>query len=159
MHRRILDAIDVQNPTPESTTRAYIYAFLALLCTLLKVTAILSFIASKTHLASNQAEADVQHLWYGRRASTRMRTELMAAIYDKALKRKDLSGIVKTDNKQVAPPNQEKKKGKDEKDENDPKSGADVGKIVNLMAGDANRVSVFPQWLNLVLRPVSLPDL
>lgn len=64
----------------------------------------------------------------------------MAAIYDKALKRKDLSGIVK-DKKQVALPDQQKKKGEKEKDENDPKSGADVGKIVNLMAGDANRVS------------------
>jgi len=37
---------------------------------------------------------DVQHLWYGRRSSTRIRSELMAAIYDKALKRKDYSGIV-----------------------------------------------------------------
>lgn len=41
-----------------------------------------------------QAQADVQHLWFGRRASTRIRSELMAAIYDKALKRKDYSGIV-----------------------------------------------------------------
>ncbi len=37
---------------------------------------------------------DVQHLWYSRRSSTRIRSELMAAIYDKALKRKDYSGIV-----------------------------------------------------------------
>lgn len=44
-----------------------------------------------------KAEADVQHLWYGRRASTRIRSELMAAIYDKALKRKDFSGIVDKD--------------------------------------------------------------
>jgi hypothetical protein len=28
-------------------------------------------------------------MWYGRRASSRMRSELMAAVYDKALKRKD----------------------------------------------------------------------
>lgn len=41
-----------------------------------------------------QAQADLQHLWFGRRAATRMRSELMAAIYDKALKRKDYSGIV-----------------------------------------------------------------
>jgi hypothetical protein len=44
-----------------------------------------------------QAQADVQHLWFGRRASTRIRSELMAAIYDKALKRKDFSGIVDKD--------------------------------------------------------------
>lgn len=41
-----------------------------------------------------QAQADVHHLWYGRRAATRMRSELMASIYDKALKRKDFSGII-----------------------------------------------------------------
>src|SRR6266852_1730408 len=38
-----------------------------------------------------QAQADVQHLWFGRRAATRIRSQLMAAIYDKALKRKDFS--------------------------------------------------------------------
>ena len=66
----------------------------------------------------------------------------MAAIYDKALKRKDLSGIVK-DKKEVALPNQKKKKGEEQKDENDPKSGADVGKIVNLMAGGSAIRCVF----------------
>ena len=84
----------------------------------------------------------------------------MAAIYDKALKRKDLSGIVK-EKEQVALPDQKKKKGGEQKDENDPKSGADVGKIVNLMAGDANRVSgrtCIPR-LFLISRPVPLPDL
>ena len=44
---------------------------------------------------------DAQHLWFGRRAGTRMRSELMAAIYDKALKRKDYSGI--TSEKEDAP--------------------------------------------------------
>jgi hypothetical protein len=41
-------------------------------------------------------------LWlgYGQRAATRIRSELMAAIYDKALKRKDFSGITK---KRAAP--------------------------------------------------------
>lgn len=41
-----------------------------------------------------KAQADLQHLWFGRRAATRIRSELMAAIYDKALKRKDYSGII-----------------------------------------------------------------
>ncbi|EDR01376.1 ABC transporter [Laccaria bicolor S238N-H82] len=58
----ILDAIDLEHPTPESQTQVYIYAFLAFTCTLLK------------------AQADVQHLWFGRRASTRIRSELMVAI-------------------------------------------------------------------------------
>ena len=80
--RLILDAIDLEYPTPESQTRAYIYAFLAFTCTLLK------------------AQADVQHLWYGRRTSTRIRSELMATIYDKALKRKAFSGVVNKEEKE-----------------------------------------------------------
>ena len=62
----------------------------------------------------------------------------MAAIYDKALKRKDFSGIVDQDaaNKTAKPPGKEDPKG------DEPKAGADIGKIVNLMAGDANRVSL-----------------
>jgi hypothetical protein len=52
----------------------------------------------------------------------------MAAIYNKALKRKDFSGVVKK---------------KEANDKNDPKAGADVGKVVNLMASDANLVG-FP---------------
>lgn len=58
----------------------------------------------------------------------------MTAIYDKALKRKDFSGIVAAQEKKGA---EGEKKKKDDK----PKAGADVGKIVNLMAGDANRAS------------------
>ncbi|KIM37758.1 hypothetical protein M413DRAFT_448273 [Hebeloma cylindrosporum] len=137
----ILDLIDLKNPTPESRTRAYVYAFLAFACSLCK------------------AQADVQHLWFGRRASTRIRSELMAAIYDKALKRKDFSGIVNKDKKAEAgkaesvangvetKESKRKSKAKKKADKekaakaDDPQAGADVGKIVNLMAGDANRIS------------------
>jgi hypothetical protein len=35
--RRILDLIDMKNPTPESRARTYIYAFLAFACTICKV--------------------------------------------------------------------------------------------------------------------------
>uniref|UniRef100_A0A8H8CJP6 Multidrug resistance-associated ABC transporter n=1 Tax=Psilocybe cubensis TaxID=181762 RepID=A0A8H8CJP6_PSICU len=139
--KRILDLIDLEEPTPESRTRAYIYAFLAFTCSILK------------------AQADVQHLWFGRRAATRIRSELMAAIYDKALKRKDFSGVVNKDKKEEevkeSPSNgvetkeskrKSKAKKKEEKEKaakaDDPKAGADVGKIVNLMAGDANRISM-----------------
>ncbi|KAF8273971.1 multidrug resistance-associated ABC transporter [Lactarius quietus] len=112
--KRILDVIG--DPTPATRSRAYIYALLAFLCTLAK------------------AQADVQHLWFGRRAATRMRLQLMAAIYDKALKRKDYSGIVNKDNSKEVSDSRSRA--------NDPKAGADVGKIVNLMAGDANRVAM-----------------
>ncbi|KAF7799417.1 hypothetical protein EIP86_010651 [Pleurotus ostreatoroseus] len=72
--KNILDSLDARDRA--SLTRAYIYAVLALLSTLCKV------------------QADLQHLWYAKRATTRIKSELMVAIYDKALKRKDLSGIV-----------------------------------------------------------------
>ncbi|KAF9007200.1 hypothetical protein BDQ17DRAFT_1351594 [Cyathus striatus] len=140
--KRILDAIDLTTTTPASKMRAYIYAFLAFGCSILK------------------AQADVQHLWYGRRVATRIRSELMAAIYDKALKRRDYSGIIdkaKVEEKQrereeaeeSAKGKKSKKESKKDKKErkekeekrDDPKAGADVGKIVNLMAGDANRIS------------------
>jgi hypothetical protein len=45
-----------------------------------------------------QAQADAQRLWFGRRAGTRIRSQLTAAIYEKSLKRKDFSGIVNKDN-------------------------------------------------------------
>ena len=78
-------------------------------------------------------------MWLGRRAASRVRSQLMAAIYDKALKRKDLSGV-------VAP---ESTSGKGETNA-EPRAGADVGKIVNLMAGDVQTVSV--SWLSAVPR-------
>jgi hypothetical protein len=66
----------------------------------------------------------------------------MASIYDKALKRKDFSGVTNKDEKEA--PSEAQKKPEVEKDKaakaNDPKAGADVGKIVNLIAGDCNRV-------------------
>lgn len=121
---RILDVIDVDEPTAEDRTQAYIYALLAFLCTLLK------------------AEADVQHLWFGRRAATRMRMELMAAIYDKALKRQDYSGIIDKDKAKEAADKKAGIKPVENPTADDPKAGADVGKIVNLMAVDANRIAM-----------------
>jgi hypothetical protein len=109
---RILAAIS--SGEPEARAKAYVYAVLALFCTIAK------------------AESDVNHLWYGRRASTRVRSELMAAIYEKALKRRDFSGIV--DQEKAG-----KTKAKDtSKPDDETKAGADVAKIVNLMSGDAN---------------------
>ncbi|KAJ7508849.1 hypothetical protein B0H11DRAFT_1962913 [Mycena galericulata] len=153
--KRILDLIDTRTPTPRTKGTAYIYALLMLLCAVLK------------------AQTDLQHLWCGRRASTRIRVELIAAVYDKALKRKDYSGLVDRDKARAAkeakaeagarsaassssspsgsnlggPAKQTQTKAqkaaaarKAEKAD-DPKAGADTGKIVNLMAGDQTRVS------------------
>lgn len=75
-----------------------------------------------------------------------MRSQLMASIYDKALKRKDYSGIVDKEKAKEVSHRDKKRdpKASAEADAkaNDPKAGADVGKIVNLMAGDANRVAM-----------------
>lgn len=62
----------------------------------------------------------------------------MASIYDKALKRKDFSGVVDKDAAKSA----KVPAGKIDAKADDPKAGADIGKIVNLMAGDASRVSI-----------------
>ena len=62
-----------------------------------------------------KAEADAQHLWYTRRAGTLAKSELIAAIYDKALKRRDYSGIIKKDEekeKENAKEGEKKKDGK-----------------------------------------------
>jgi hypothetical protein len=56
---------------------AYIYAFFTFVRTVVR------------------SLVDLQHLLIGRRAMTRVRSELMASIYDKALKREDFSGIMK----------------------------------------------------------------
>jgi hypothetical protein len=106
-----------------------------------------------------QAQADIQHLWFGRRAATRMRSQLMAAIYDKALKRKDFSGIVNKDNSKEDSKEDGKKDPKSSAEAkakaDDPKAGADVGKIVNLMAGDANRVAMTSSALYFIYGSVS----
>ncbi|KAJ7179617.1 hypothetical protein C8R46DRAFT_1074274 [Mycena filopes] len=143
--KRILDAVDTKS---ENKSSAYVYAVLMFVCSVCK------------------AQCDVQHLWLGRRAATRMRSELMASIYDKALKRKDFSGVIdkekakeatdkKAADKKAAAGTPEvvlskaDKKAKAKADKktaekaDEPKAGAaDTGKIVNLMSGDANRIAM-----------------
>ncbi|KAJ7917702.1 hypothetical protein B0H13DRAFT_1994625 [Mycena leptocephala] len=133
--KRVLDSIDKRNPTRRDKGTAYIYALLMLLCAVMK------------------AQTDLQHLWCGRRASTRIRVELIAAVYDKALKRKDFSGLVDRDKVREAaerkvggkpqPKTKAQKQAAAQRAEkaDDPKAGADTGKIVNLMASDQTRVS------------------
>ncbi|KAJ7080949.1 multidrug resistance-associated ABC transporter [Mycena belliarum] len=142
--KRILDLVDTPTPTRRTTGTAYVYALLMLICAVLK------------------AQTDLQHLWHGRRAATRVRVELIAAVYDKALKRRDYSGLVDKDGpvkgassfgaadspalKANGKPNEAASKGgskktKSDANEDDPTPGASTGKIVNLMAGDQTRVS------------------
>ncbi|KAG6904524.1 hypothetical protein DXG01_009274, partial [Tephrocybe rancida] len=77
-------------------------------------------------------------------AATRICSKLMASIYNKALRRKDFSGIVNREKKKAETETADNvgKSKKDEEKSDEAKAGADVGKIINLMAGDANWVSM-----------------
>lgn len=127
--KRILDAIDT-DATPEDRAKAYIYAGLAFVCQLL------------------EAQSDLQHLWFGRRAASRVKSQLTAAIYDKALKRKDFSGVVDAAEAKEA---KEQKQTKEKKGRtgDDPKAGANTGKIVNLMSGDTDIVCLCALTISL----------
>ncbi|CAE7216653.1 unnamed protein product, partial [Rhizoctonia solani] len=100
---------------------AYFFAIAAFVCQLIK------------------SQSDLQHLYFSRRASVRVKGELVASVYEKALKRKDVTGAVQK--------NQEKDvKGKGKADKSEApqdSSSADVGKIVSLIAADSERVSRF----------------
>lgn len=123
-YRRIIDSFSLE--VSEERNRAFAYACLM-------------FVAQVI-----QSETDVQHSWRSRRAEAQLRTVLMAAIYDKALKRNDISGRVS-------------KRGNET---NNDDTGADVGKIVNLMSGDANRVSdpLLSSVADLMASPTGCPD-
>ncbi|KIM25383.1 hypothetical protein M408DRAFT_210000 [Serendipita vermifera MAFF 305830] len=146
--KRILDAIS--EPSPEAIAQAYVYATLTLFCSLVK----------------NQA--DMQHLWYGRQAVTRTRSILMAAVFDKAMKRKDFSGVTVPSGKNGKGGGSSKpisiKKAALESMGKKAKtggkaggSGADIGKIVNLMSGDASKTAqILGQVYNLYGAPFEL---
>ncbi|KAJ7761604.1 hypothetical protein DFH07DRAFT_903306 [Mycena maculata] len=133
--KRLLDAIDHPEKTSRDRGAAYQYAGLMFICSILK------------------AQFDAQHLWYGQREATRIRSELMAAIYDKALKRKDFSGIIDKEKAQHAADKKTAaaagnsaakaapKQAKAKIEENKPTAGADIAKITNLMSGDAGRIA------------------
>jgi len=67
----------------------------------------------------------------------------MASIYDKALKRKDFSGVVSSRNKEEASPPETGAQPAQQ-------DAADVGKIVQLCSGDANVISVLFSMLFVV---------
>ncbi|KAG9037596.1 hypothetical protein FRB95_004816 [Tulasnella sp. JGI-2019a] len=134
--KKILDDIS-NNDSPSTRSSGYIFA-------------ILSFLA-----AVAKAETDVQHLWFGRRAATRAKTSLQAAVYVKALARKDFSGVTKKEEEKAAKvPEPTDRKGKkaakakaeEAAKETEKKSAADVGKIVQLMSADSNQVAMFFSW-------------
>lgn len=133
--KKILEAI--ADPTPEAISRAYIYAILSFLSSCLK------------------AEVDVFHLWAARRASVRIYGQLVTLIYEKALKRKDASGVSdtksgeeekgtsakgKADTQSGGEDKSKKDKKSDKKAKDDIKKASDAGKVVNMMSGDVSRI-------------------
>lgn len=115
----------MEDMTPERRAEAYVSALLMLASQVLK------------------AIVDGQQLWALRRAATRLRSELMSAIYEKALKRRDFSGITGTAaGKATTEDGGKTKSGKKKGNANgESGAGADIGKIVSLMASDTSVVS------------------
>ncbi|KAK4053631.1 hypothetical protein OIO90_003870 [Microbotryomycetes sp. JL221] len=126
--QRILRALSPQDPTQpyDSNLRksAYIYALLA-------------FVAQIA-----RAEVDLQQLWHERRAIIRCRTGLMTEVYEKALKRRDLSGVISK--QEEAGFDASKTKGKKGAS---PPAGVSTGKVVNMMSTDVNKIA--NQLMNL----------
>ncbi|KAL1409872.1 hypothetical protein Q8F55_003871 [Vanrija albida] len=122
--QRILASIQTrENPNAppdvrkQATAHAYAFAFLTFLAALVKTL------------------ADLIHLWHSRRASLRIYSQLTAAIYEKALKRKDTSGVI----------------GEKAGEEDEKKGGtAEDGKVVNLMASDASRISGTAAFMSMI---------
>ncbi|CAE6434018.1 unnamed protein product [Rhizoctonia solani] len=96
---------------------AYVFAIAAAICQLIK------------------SQSDLQHLYFARRASVRIKGELVASIYEKALKRKDMSGAVKKPGK--------KDPGANPNARPEESSSADIGKVVSLVAADVEWISRF----------------
>ena len=143
-----LPAAATEVETRKLRAKALIYAISLLACTILK------------------AGSDMHHLFYGRRGANRARNQIMMAIYEKALRRRDVMATPTTAAKQSdddaetaggtktptstngttqTPLSEEdKKKQKAEQEEAEKKKaaaeGADLGKIVNLMSTDTRTV-------------------
>ncbi|CAO1637053.1 unnamed protein product [Jaminaea pallidilutea] len=138
--KRILEAIQNSSsphPSPWATSKqtAYLYALFSLVADMLK------------------SQADLQHLYFGRRACIRIRGQLIASIYEKALRTRDMNGVVPDQDEGkakkskgqdgVAASSKEEDKGKKPKaeDPSNASSSASVGKIVSLAAVDSIRIS------------------
>ncbi|KAF8162311.1 hypothetical protein K438DRAFT_1776012 [Mycena galopus ATCC 62051] len=114
----ILNAIDKPAPTRRDKGTAYVYPLLMLLF-------------ADTPLGPMRPPTPL--LWHAWRAATRIRVELIAAVYDKALKRKDFSGLVDREKTSSDTDEAAEKAAARKEKADDPKATADTGKIVNLM--------------------------
>lgn len=118
----------IETPTPSAKADAYLFAFIALLANI------------------SQAQFEALLAWHARRAGIRSKTVLIAEIYKKALRRRDMGGApagMHENNEGKAGGDKGKGKGngkgKQRKEGRDA-FNADIGKIVNVMSGDTNKV-------------------
>lgn len=121
------------------------------------------------------SEADLQHLYAGRRCAVRTRGELISAMFSKGMRCKDISGAVaavsgekprdsasetssdagstkaaSTDGKDAEPSGEDKKASKEQEDmkkAEEAQGGQGVGRAVSLMSVDANGVGMFLSML------------
>ncbi|KAH8100998.1 P-loop containing nucleoside triphosphate hydrolase protein [Cristinia sonorae] len=115
------------DPAPEARSTAYVYTFVMFLANL-------SF-----------AQVDINQRWYTRRCYERTRGQLFCALHYKALKRRDVGSKAGSG---------DDKKGDKDESENE---SADLGKIVNLMQGDAYSVAQrFWDFSGIFASPVRL---
>lgn len=108
--QRILECLTLASFPSESSSwsprdQAYVFALFAFLS------------------MAGRSLTELQHFHHARRIGMRLRAELTVAVYEKALRRKDLAGEVVT------------KDGEETKEES-----ASVGKVVSLISDDTNRV-------------------
>ncbi|QRW04429.1 ABC transporter [Ceratobasidium sp. AG-Ba] len=114
------------SPRPLQPNDAYLFAFAAFICQLVR------------------SQCELQHLYFARRASVRIRGELIACVYEKALRHKDITGTVQPSDTKG------KGKGKESKKAANEMAGADVGKIVSLVSTDSMRVARFVSTVQFV---------
>ncbi|KAJ7751710.1 hypothetical protein B0H16DRAFT_824510 [Mycena metata] len=107
----------------KDTDLAYIYAGFMFLAALIKTA------------------CNVQRGWSQRRMAARVRAELMAAIYDKTLRRRDFSGVVKSKEGKLDDTATNEVKVKIQAEVDHSSAGADTAKIINLMSTDVETLS------------------
>ncbi|CAO1639342.1 unnamed protein product [Sympodiomycopsis kandeliae] len=127
--KRILEAIEGRGDTGTTKSTAYLYAVLSLATMIIK------------------SQTDLQHLFYGRRASVRFRGQLIASIYQKALRTRDMNGALSpanSDSKEAKSKEHQQEPQQQPQQQQNPSEGSDdanIGKVVSLAAVDSIRIS------------------
>ncbi|EJD42577.1 P-loop containing nucleoside triphosphate hydrolase protein [Auricularia subglabra TFB-10046 SS5] len=100
-----------------------------------------------------KAEVDLQNFFIGRRATLRAKSEAIASVYLKAMKRIDTSGAVGETAKKASAPTKGKD-GKEQKTEEKKETAgsADLGKITSLVSTDANRIGFFMNFYTQMIQ-------